>query len=617
MNIGIFLQVQASVLYLLPIAVVLLWLANRQTFVAELAVWIPAAVALDMLICLLACWALPLDVVLLVSRAGWLLAGIELLRRRHWRVGWVKKPTGSQAATILAAGVVGYLLSLWISRPSSVWDRPFHLPLVSMLRHQRLPFLAVFQSDAVLHYHFAGDVTAAALQVFSLGRMHSSLALALHHDLMFALVAMSLAAWLVSHSQRRLWVLAGMLAVFLSGPLALQRTGMGSNLGGYSFLSMLCMSYRPGIVAAMLFLVGAFAAVVLQLHGLTEARRRSVVAIFLCMAPLAISDEPSAGVFGIGLAAAWVVAPNIFHPDRRLGFLVLIGLAVTIIASNVIFQAALVPGGPVQGLKLVPFRSPGYSEPSLPLFSRRGMYAFLLDMGPLLAIAVAAIGASWNKRFQPTWSLTVVLGATMIVGVLGLTVIDLHGAHIENHRFITVCLVIFPMAALLLLTQLSPGRWERVLLMGALIVPAVSSIFWGQYGIGDPDLWFTDTVDCRIAANAGLFEKPRPTYIPPRSFYAYSGCRPVFFPGAASGDNNWSGLLANGYPYGGKGAFEILHNKFVRPTEPLATACPTVDDGDKACAFAKSQGRCRPSGAAFQTCELTPADRQHLLQIPW
>src|SRR5262245_9989942 len=123
----VLLQLQASVLLLLPVAVVLLWLANRETFVAELVVWIPAAAALDLWICLLGSWAVPLDVVLLATRVGWLVAAVEILRRRKgkgkWTIGWLKKPTMGQVATIVAAGVVAFLLSSWISRPSSVWDR--------------------------------------------------------------------------------------------------------------------------------------------------------------------------------------------------------------------------------------------------------------------------------------------------------------------------------------------------------------------------------------------------------------------------------------------------------------------------------------------------------------
>ena len=54
-----------------------------------------------------------------------------------------------------------------------------HIPLVSTIRGQRLPFLNVFQPKTVVHYHFAGDVVAAALQHFRRPAFMPSLAIAL------------------------------------------------------------------------------------------------------------------------------------------------------------------------------------------------------------------------------------------------------------------------------------------------------------------------------------------------------------------------------------------------------------------------------------------------------
>jgi hypothetical protein len=204
------------------------------------------------------------------------------------------------------------------------------------------------------------------------------------------------------------------------------------------------------------------------------------------------------------------------------------------------------------------------------------------------------------------------------VSVLGLTAVDLGGRHIENHRFITICQVVFPMAALMLLAQLPDGRWERMPLIGALLISAVSTFHWTQYGVGAPDAWFTNSVDCRQSAGAQLFEKPRPTYIPARIMFAFSGCRPVFVPGIPTGDNDWAGRLMNGSPSTGRGAFELLHSRFVGAAEALVVACSRDGaDGDPACTFARRTGRCKPAGAMFETCELNADERRHLLATPW
>ncbi|MES1165944.1 MAG: hypothetical protein ABUR63_09305, partial [Verrucomicrobiota bacterium] len=314
MTVGLLTEFQAAVLYLLPGAVVLLRISTEKGAMAQAVMWIPAAIAIDLLACLVASWVVPLGVAFLVSRLVWLTLGVELLRRRRWRV---ERPTADQVRQIgivVAAGFAAFALSATISRPASIWDRQFHIPLVSMMRGQRLPFLTVFQPNTVLHFHFAGDVMAAGLQVFSFGRLHASLALALAHDLAFGLVGAAMAAWLTTIAPRRLWIVPAVLAIFLSGPFALQRTGLGPLVVGYSYLNLLCMSYRPAVAVAILFLVGAFGAVGLRLSSPEDVPwRRALVVMLSCLAAAGISDEPSAALWGVGLAALWLVQPNVLH----------------------------------------------------------------------------------------------------------------------------------------------------------------------------------------------------------------------------------------------------------------------------------------------------------------
>ena len=193
----------------------------------------------------------------------------------------------------------------------------------------------------------------------------------------------------------------------------------------------------------------------------------------------------------------------------------------------------------------------------------------------------------------------------------------MNGMNLENHRVMTICEVFFPLAALVLLAQLPAGRWERIPLIGALLLSAVSTFHWYRTGIGNPDDWFTNTVDCRASAGAHLFDTPRPTYVPRSVLYRYAGCRAAFVPGGAN-LNSWSGVLLNGYPVAGRDALEILHRDFVGRSETLRAACPVEGwEGDPVCAYVKPTGRCVAAGVRFVTCELSPDDRVRLLAKPW
>jgi hypothetical protein len=616
MTVGLLPQIVASVLFLLPVAVVLLGLAPRSTFVAEVAIWVPGTVAIDLLSCLIWSRAAHLDVVLVVSRVLWLAGGVVVLYRRRPRLESPRRASWRTIGIIAAAGVTSFLLSWSISRPYSIWDRNFHTPLVTMLHGQRLPFLSVFQHETVLHFHFLGDIMATALQVFSGGRLHASLALALQHDLLFGLIGVSLAAWLSTLSRRRSWILPAVMAVFLSGPFSVYRTGLGNIASGYSFPPLISLSYRPSISMAMLMMMGAVAALGLRLTEEIPGRRALSV-MFACVAGLAISDEPSAALFGVGVGAVWLVYPRVVHARRPVGLALLVGLAASILVSNILFQAAIVPGGPVQHLRVVAPRAPGFNDEPLRLSTAAGLRALLMDIGPFVMVQIGLVGVAIRERSRAKIGLAVATGAVLIAALFGFTALDLNGFHIENHRFMTVCQFLFPVAAVVTLAQLPAGHWERLPLIGALLVAAASSVFWIQNGIGNPDEFFTNDVDCRESAGARMFEAPRPTYIMRKRFFDYSGCRAVFYPGTPN-VNDWSGVLYNGWPTGGRQTLETLHRKFVGAGEPLAAACP-VDEwaSDVVCTYAMTHTACVPAGKAFKVCQLSSADREQLLADPW
>ena len=76
------------------------------------------------------------------------------------------------------------------------------------------------------------------LQVFSLNILHASLALSLAHDVMFALIGVTLAlAMLASGRRSHHVVVLSVAAVLLAGPCVL-RFGVGEPYLGYSYYAL-------------------------------------------------------------------------------------------------------------------------------------------------------------------------------------------------------------------------------------------------------------------------------------------------------------------------------------------------------------------------------------------
>ena len=157
----------------------------------------------------------------------------------------------------------------------------------------------------------------------------------------------------------RLWMVPATLTVFLTGPLALLRTGLGSQKTGYSFLNLLCMSFRPHVNLATLLLVGVTVAVIRAADGRARRPVETTVVVASCLIALGITDEPSAALTGLGLAVTWLFVPDLFGARRWTSLLILVSMGVGIVVANLVFQASLSPGGPISVVRLVPWRSPG------------------------------------------------------------------------------------------------------------------------------------------------------------------------------------------------------------------------------------------------------------------
>lgn len=608
-------EVIACAVYLIPVAVVLVFVLlsdRRDASPAELAFWIPAAVAFDALSSLAFARAIPFDLSLVLGRIAWVVAGGALIVKRRQRLRIPRFLDLRTGSTIVASGVLSALLSLYRSRDYPLWDRDLHIPTIPLLRAQRIPFLHVFQANTVFHYHFLGDGIAAALQTFSGARLHSSLTLSLAHDLMFGLVGICVAAWLCSLSARRLWIIPSVLAVFLIGPLSLQRPAPAERTVGFSCFSFWGLSYRPHVAPAALFLVGLFTAVFAYLRHQLPQRRMRLVGFFCLASALGVTDEASAGVFACALAITWLAFPEVLAQRRIHGLIILACTAAAILVANVGLAAAVAPGGPVQAIRVVAWRLPGLGGEFLPLFTAAGLRALAFDMAPLAALQLAVFGWAWRSGFARARVLATFLVIHGLLGAIALFVLDINGHPSESHRFVTGGQVLLAVAGLTVLATTRVGDWQRGLVWASFFLAATSAFFWAQNGVGGDVELSSRRLDCRQATGARLFDDPRPAYVPRAVWFTIAGCRPLFTPGT---DSSWQTLQTSG-PALGRAAFETLDRTFVSPTGGLDVACPP-GFSDPACHAAQTRGACRPAGDEFVICRLSPSERRDVLNMPW
>src|SRR6185295_3149252 len=232
----------------------------------------------------------------------WVAGAVLWFDRRLRRPGIrPARPAALDARAAFGLGLgalTGAALSMILSRPNAIWDRELHIPFVASLRGQQMPFASPFEPGVAFHYHFSGDVLASMLQVFSFSTINASLALLRSGPRPAHVVALSVAA------------------VLLSGPCVL-RFGVGEPYLGYSYYALYIWGFRPHQHIAMLMFAGI--AGVLLLRGerpLRDGTRgwAGVGALVAMLALTSVTDETSAAVLGLCLAIAWLVDPFLIAP---------------------------------------------------------------------------------------------------------------------------------------------------------------------------------------------------------------------------------------------------------------------------------------------------------------
>jgi hypothetical protein len=621
----------AIVLELIPVLVFVGLRLRRDRELWEIALDIPLAVSLDLVSLLLLTRALPLETSILVSRPLWILGGAAYAVRtkRRGLLVWPRALGRMDVACALVSACIAVYLSQTISRHCHVADRAWHSGVVPSIRAETIPFVNVYQPKLGLAYHYAGDVLGASIQVLSQNVLQASNALSWAHDVAFGLTGASAALlfrWLGFRSITGACLAT--LGVLLSGPLTIVRHDRPE--GGYNFIDLFKLSYRPHTCLATLLFVGFVGAMLVRLAPRGEAIlvRKTAPILLACTALLAVTDETSLGLFGLAIGAAWLVDANVLAPSRKAGALVLVALLATLVAATLVFASALAPGAPKHLIQFVPWRSPGYLNPPIPLSSARGLDMLLYDLAPMLGVLAAGVLARLRTQRRGVTPGLVFLFVVLGVGVFGLCRIDVDDAPIENHRFMTAALFAFPFIGATWLPWLrrapgqgwsaTAGRFVAPLFIVSVGLSAASTLWWMRsvgtqrwctkpknYGSRD-DFFKTD---CVKEAGARFGEKPVPTYVEQPVYFIQAGCRPGFTSGPPV--QQWA--LRIGYPHFGREALLDFDQNMLKPSEPLRVVCRKEGSRDPICRAAADNGTCKPQGSRLVQCELSGAERTALL----
>ncbi len=611
------LALLGAFLYLLPIFVLWVAHARREREVWELALDVPLALSVDYLSMLLVARFMSLETAAWVTRAAWAVAGAYFLGRDRDRPMRLLRP-GTRVGFVIYATLAVYAcvwISTSLSREWGMWDRGWQDPLVASVRGQTTPFMNVYQPTVPLHYHYTGVALASVLQALSFDALHASYALSLVHDVYFGLVGFMVAGLLCSAGVRRWYVHPLVaLAVILGGPVTAFRA-VGPDRG-YIFLNYVQMSFRPYVAVAGVLFVGIVGCVYVRLEGLrrSESPWRTLPALVGSFVMLAITEEPSAAILGLGLGAAWLVHPDTIHPKRWVGLAALVPMAASIPFAARIYQTSLAATGTVNAKTLVPWRMPGFELPSLPLSTEVGRRVFYFEFFPMIAMTLALVAiavASGSRRRAATCALIVVPALAAMFLVLR---VEINHLPADAHRFVIATAFVCPLGAALVIAKDGRIGIGAVLAVFGMIAGGHSTLGWidgiwrhGSDPInGGPDM---HQLSCREMVGGGAFERARPTYVAPSVFWAWVGCRPAFI----AGTGNVVRVIKTEGPRIGPSAIHELDSEIARPGQPLRIVCSAANpDDDPVCRYAVPLSTCKRGGARALVCELPDSARAGL-----
>ncbi|MDP9148577.1 MAG: hypothetical protein M3O36_01340 [Myxococcota bacterium] len=625
----LFFSVAVSIgLTLLPVFLVLVARSTVERQAWEIALDIPCVVSADLLTVLLLARFFTLETSILISRACWIVFASVWTAQRLRRKKAPRWPRAMGFREVLAvatsAGLAAFI-SMRISRPYRIGDHNWHDGLATAIAGQKLPFMNVYDWKAPLHYHFAGDVFAGILRTLSFDVMTSALALALDHDVSFALTATVIGLLMIGAGQRGFWPAAlGGVLFLLHGPIPL-RGGLGGTFNGYAYYNFLEASCRPHTSLAGLLMVGFVGAVASRLTIPGARRLSGLAALFATGGALGVADEASISVLGVGLGAAWLVCPRFLARTRLRGLALLAALAATIFGLNILFGGSFAQGGPVNSVVLVPARIPALWPPMPALKTSAGQRILLCETLPFV-VGLMAIVATRSAPSRRAFAALVVFSGTVVaLAVWAALRLEINHSASECQRFFvapyfatcTICLWQLPR-----MNQWSLAVVATIFCLGA---PALFTVHWlseqakndlrGDRAISSP--YLTEDLydfDCRRNAGAHLGERPQVRYLETSHvFFQYISCHPVFTPGHVMPP--WTVKIA---PLADSSLEQLrqLHADYLAPDETLEAICPADGEAsDPVCARAlRARSGCRREGLRFLSCPLAPSDRAALLR---
>lgn len=599
-------------LYLLPVLVLWTIHARKEREIWELALDVPLALSVDYLLMVVLARAMTLEAAAWAMRGAWLAVGIGFaVRDRNKPIRVLRTGIKKLGASVLAACAIYacVYVSTSLSREWGMWDRGWQDPLVASVRGQTAPFMNVYQPDVPLHYHYTGVALASVLQALSFDSFHGSFALSLLHDIYFGLIGLTVAGLLHAIGLRRWWVFVlVVLAVILDGPITAYR-GQGPERG-YAFLNYVQMSFRPYIAVAGLLFVGIVGSVFVRLEGLRRSSSpwRTLPTLVASFLLLAITEEPSAAILGLGLGAAWLVHEDAIHPNRWIGLAALVPMAASIPYGARLYQTSLAAQGTVGSKEITPWRMPGFELPPLPLSTEIGRRVFYFEFLPIMCAMLAlaiTVFVTGSRRRGATFAL---IGVTGLASILLVLRVELNHYATDAHRFVIAASFVCPLGIALVLVKDARHGFASAVAIGGMALGAHSTLGWidniwrsGADPIhGGPDM---HAKSCRDMVGPSTFEHARPTYVAATVFWPWVGCRPTFI----AGTGNTVRVIKTEAPQVGPFAIRELDAVVAKPGMPLQIVCSAADpDLDPVCRYAIPKSRCRTSRKVL-ICEL-PAD---------
>ena len=529
-------------LYLMPLAVLLVAGARPGREAWRAALTVPTFAAVDLVCVVFLSRVMTFGIATLVSRALWGGVGFLVLYRRRAVVAewWRSTDLRTWINPCLTALCAVWLSSV-ISLKCALWDRWWHIPLVTALGGQRAPFLNFFAQNEPLAYHYAGDAMASMLQALSFAHIHSSYALSRMHDVQFGLIGLTLAFLLPSFGAKQLVsALAVTATTLLAGPATVLLQGDVRPLFGRSIINLLSLSYRPHVPVACLAILGFVGALLLPVVAPNAIRARETRAtLFASVALLVLSDETSLAFLGVLLAAVWLCEPKALADTRSRGVVIGVGLVACIVTVVLLYGGTLGQGAVSTDVRLVrTFRIPGFLSASEPLTTLVGWRSFTADFFAILAVCAAGLMALLTMRQRPVMAMAVGYTVVSLLALLALTKVQIHGSDNENHRLATLPLVLAPLFGFYFAHL--PGRqwaFEKSRTLAAFVVciglglPTISTVEW-LFGLGDSicrrdgDSNYADT-DCTQFAGSRLGERSIAAYVDKTMWYEFAGCRPL------------------------------------------------------------------------------------------